>query len=57
MISRDKVLTGDWQGVYDEVRAFKDACGSARMKTILATGELATYRNVYQASLACMMAG
>ena len=57
VISRGKVLTGDWQGVYDEVRAFKEACGPARMKTILATGELATYRNVYQASLVCMMAG
>ena len=57
VISRDLVLTGDWQGVYDEVKAFKEACGPARMKTILATGELATYRNVYQASLACMMAG
>ena len=27
------------------------------MKSILATGELATLRNVYQASIVCMMAG
>ena len=35
----------------------KKACGSAHMKTILATGELGSLNNVYRASLACMMAG
>jgi deoxyribose-phosphate aldolase len=39
------------------VRAFRDACGPAHLKTILATGELATLRNVARASLVCMMAG
>ena len=57
VISRALVLTGDWQTLYDEVRAFRAACGPAHMKTILATGELATLRNVAQASLVCMMAG
>jgi deoxyribose-phosphate aldolase len=57
VISRAHVLTGDWQALYDEVRAFRAACGPAHMKTILATAELATLRNVAQASLVCMMAG
>ena len=57
VVSRAQVLTGNWRGLYDEVRAFRDACGDAHMKTILATGELATLRNVYQASIVCMMAG
>src|SRR6266516_3918273 len=57
VISRAHVLTGDWQALYDEVRAFRAACGDAHMKTILATYELATLRNVGMASLVCMMAG
>jgi deoxyribose-phosphate aldolase len=57
VISRGKVLTADWQGLYDEVRAFRKACGEAHLKTILATGELATLTNVAKASWVCMMAG
>lgn len=57
VISRAYVLTGNWQALYDEVRAFRAACGDAHMKTILATHELATLRNVGMASLVCMMAG
>ena len=57
VVSRSKVLTGDWQGLYDEVRAFREACGEAHLKTILATGELATLTNVAKASWVCMMAG
>ena len=57
VISRAHVLTGNWQALYDEVRAFRSACGDAHMKTILATHELATLRNVGMASLVCMMAG
>jgi len=57
VISRRHVLTGNWQALYDEVRAFREACGEAHMKTILATGELATLRNVAKASWVCMMAG
>ena len=51
------VLTGDWQALYDEVAAYREACGDAHLKTILATGELGTLRNVGRASLVCMMAG
>jgi len=57
VISREKVLTGDWQAIYDEVHAFRKACGEAHIKTILATGELATLTNVAKASWVCMMAG
>jgi len=57
VISRRLVLTGDWRGLHDEVRAFRRACGDAHMKTILATGELGTLTNVLRASLVCMMAG
>ena len=57
VISRDKALTGDWQGVYEEVCLFREACGEAHLKTILATGELATYKNIATASMVCMMAG
>jgi deoxyribose-phosphate aldolase len=57
VISRAHVLTGNWQALYDEVKAFRAACGEAHMKTILATHELATLRNVSMASLVCMMAG
>lgn len=57
VISRRHVLTGNWQALYDEVRAFREACGPAHLKTILATGELATLTLVRKASLVCMMAG
>src|SRR2546427_111388 len=57
VITRAHVLTGDWPGLYAEVRAFRDACGRARMKAILGTGELATLTNVARASMVAMMAG
>jgi deoxyribose-phosphate aldolase len=57
VISRRHVLQGNWEALYDEVRAFRAACGEAHLKTILATGELATLRNVARASIVCMMAG
>ncbi|WP_323784017.1 deoxyribose-phosphate aldolase [Thalassovita sp.] len=57
VISRRHVLTGNWQALYDEVKTFRAACGEAHLKTILATGELGSLRNVARASLICMMAG
>lgn len=57
VISRAHVLTANWQALYDEVRQFRAACGDAHMKTILATGELATMRNIARASFVCMLAG
>jgi len=57
VIERGMVLRGDWQALYDQVRAFREACGDAHIKTILGTGELATQTNVAKASLVCMLAG
>ena len=57
VISREKVLTGDWHGLYREILDFREACGDSHLKTILATGELGTLTNVARASQVCMMAG
>ncbi|MFN0180935.1 MAG: deoxyribose-phosphate aldolase [Gemmatimonadales bacterium] len=57
VITRSHVLRGDWRALYDEIKAYRTACGAAHLKTILATGELGTLRDVYRASLVCMMAG
>jgi len=57
VITRAHVFGGRWQALYDEVAAFKQACGGAHMKVILATGDLQTLRNVERASLVAMMAG
>jgi len=57
VISRRHALTGNWQALHDEIRAFREACGPAHLKAILATGELGTLRNVARASLVAMMAG
>jgi deoxyribose-phosphate aldolase len=57
VIDRSHVLRGEWSKVYDEVAAFREACGPAHLKAILATGELGTLRNVGRASMVAMMAG
>ncbi|RZF40318.1 hypothetical protein LSTR_LSTR006927 [Laodelphax striatellus] len=57
VISRDLAITEKWEELYSEIKAMKKACGRAHLKTILATGELATLSNVYKASLVAMMAG
>ena len=57
VISRRHALLHDWQALYDEVKAFRTACGDAHLKAILATGELQTLENVARASWVAMMAG
>jgi deoxyribose-phosphate aldolase len=57
VITRAHVFGAQWQQLYDEVVAFKDACGPAHLKVILGTGDLLTLRNVARASLVSMMAG
>ena len=57
VISRRFALTGQWQALYEEVKAYREACGEARLKTILATGELGSIANIAKASMVCMMAG
>jgi deoxyribose-phosphate aldolase len=57
VITRGHALRGDWPALYEEVCAFRRACGAARLKVILGTGELATLTTVARASLVAMMAG
>jgi deoxyribose-phosphate aldolase len=57
VITRAHVFNGEWNALYDEVAAFKEACGPAHMKAILGTGDLLTLRNVARASVVAMMAG
>lgn len=57
VISRGKFLTGDFNYVFDEIAAIKEACGKARLKVILETGELATLDNVRLASEIAIHAG
>jgi len=57
VITRAHVFGAQWQKLYDEIVAFKDACGPAHLKVILGTGDLLTLRYVAKASLVAMMAG
>lgn len=57
VIERQMVLTANWQGLYEQICAFRAACGKAHLKTILGTGDLATLNNVAKASLVCMLGG
>src|SRR5258705_6524662 len=57
VITRAHVFGGRWHALYDEIAAFKQACGPAHMKVILGTGDLLTLRNVARASVVAMMAG
>jgi deoxyribose-phosphate aldolase len=57
VITRAHVFGGEWQALYDEIAAFRQACGQAHMKVILGTGDLQTLRNVSHASVVAMMAG
>lgn len=57
VISRGKFLSGEYNFVFDEIAAIKDACGEARLKVILETGELVTLDNVRRASDIAMYAG
>lgn len=57
VISRGKFHEGDYNFVFDEIAAIKDACGSSRLKVILETGELGTFDKVRKASDIAMEAG
>jgi deoxyribose-phosphate aldolase len=57
VITRAHALLGNWDALYDEIRAMREACGAAHLKAILATGDLKTLRTVYKASMVAMMAG
>ena len=57
VITRKNVLNNEWEKLYSEVSGYREACGDAHMKAIIATGDLSTLRNVAKASMVCMMAG
>jgi deoxyribose-phosphate aldolase len=57
VISRGRFLQGDHGFVFEEIAAVKEACGKARLKVILETGELCTLDNVRLASFIAMEAG
>jgi deoxyribose-phosphate aldolase len=57
VISRGKFLSGDYNFVFDEICVIKEACGKARLKVILETGELVTLENVRKASDLAIHAG
>ena len=57
VISRGKFLSGEHNFVFDEIAAIKEACGKARLKVILETGELSTLDNVRRASDIAIHAG
>ncbi|MDN3642582.1 deoxyribose-phosphate aldolase [Lutimonas halocynthiae] len=57
VISRGAFLAGEYNFVFDEIAAVKEACGSAHLKVILETGELDTLDNVRKASEIAMYAG
>jgi deoxyribose-phosphate aldolase len=57
VITRAYVFEARWQALYDEIAAFRQACGAAHMKVILGSGDLLTLRNVGRASVVAMMAG
>ena len=57
VITRKHVLNNEWEKLYSEVSGYREACGDAHMKAIIATGDLSTLRNVAKASMVCMMAG
>jgi deoxyribose-phosphate aldolase len=57
VISRGKFLAGEYNFVFDEIAAIKEACGKAHLKVILETGELETLDNVRLASDIAIAAG
>lgn len=57
VISRGKFLSGEYNFVFDEIATIKEACGKARLKVILETGELVTLDNVRKASDIAIYAG
>ena len=57
VIDRGAFLAGDYDTVFEQIEAVKKACGTAHLKVIFETGELATYDNVRRASWLAMMAG
>ncbi|PPR78256.1 MAG: Deoxyribose-phosphate aldolase [Alphaproteobacteria bacterium MarineAlpha2_Bin1] len=57
VIDRSNIFKGDWRAIYEEVKSFKEICRNIKLKAIIATGDISTFKNIYRASMVCMMAG
>jgi deoxyribose-phosphate aldolase len=57
VISRGKFLEGEYNLVFDEIAAIRQACGEAHLKVILETGEMQTATNIRRASQIALEAG
>lgn len=57
VICRSAPLLNDWQGLYDEVRAMKQACKGMKLKLIIATGDLQDDLRIYRTAMVALMAG
>lgn len=57
VINRKLALAHKWKELYDELTLAREACGKAKLKTILATGDLPSLQDVYIASFVAMLAG
>jgi deoxyribose-phosphate aldolase len=57
VISRAYPLTQNWEALHKEVEAFRKSCGTAKLKVIIATGDLGDYTTIARTSMVCMMAG
>ena len=57
VISVGKFLSGDYEGMCDEIEELKDVCGEKHLKVILETGALATAENIKKASILSMYSG
>ncbi|MCX2969244.1 MULTISPECIES: deoxyribose-phosphate aldolase [Streptomyces] len=57
VIDRGAFLAGRYLEVYEQIRAVRDVCGTARLKVIFETGELSTYDNIRRVSWLAMLAG
>ena len=57
VISVGKFLSGDYEGMCDEIEEIKTICGERHLKTILETGALKTAENIMKASILSMYSG
>ena len=52
-----KFLSGDYEGMSDEIEEIKSVCGDRYLKVILETGALKSVENIWRASILAMYSG
>lgn len=57
VISVGKYLSGDYEGMCDEIEELKNVCGDKHLKVILETGALGSASNIKKASILSMYSG